>query len=141
MTPTPPSVRVHKFTAQFDARGVGFVLLLLRDSYFLWVGDSASETGSVTARLGAVSLALASRLSGDPLATGLLGDAEGQYGHGLAQRLVRRTKAPWYVAWSLQAGEQDGASASGAERKVELEVLVERRLLEELKSLVIIANS
>eukprot|EP01087_Luapelamoeba_hula_P020337 TRINITY_DN692_c0_g1_i1.p1 TRINITY_DN692_c0_g1~~TRINITY_DN692_c0_g1_i1.p1 ORF type:complete len:188 (+),score=65.81 TRINITY_DN692_c0_g1_i1:40-564(+) len=110
-------LRVHTFTDEFVDAAVHFQLLIMRDSYFLWMGSGPPL-------LNTVAFAIATRFESMPSASILTGaGAGGDFSVSLAQRLCKKTGRPFFV------------SSNFPQLSPELQIYVERRLVKELNTL------
>jgi len=120
-------LRVHRFQARFMEEPVFGQILVLKNSFFVWIGNSAGRLDNLEVAL-PLQTAVGLQDGGKrgpavSSSSNLLGFAIDGSGQSLAARLAKRTGSQWFVSYNLPAENQ------------QLNAFVERKLLEELKTL------
>ncbi|KAL6046265.1 hypothetical protein QOT17_022308 [Balamuthia mandrillaris] len=118
--PAQPCIKIHNFSDEFMDTPIYFQVTCLQDSYLIWMGTCLP-------RLADLCVAVPTRYDTLPSASTLLGEGYvSDFSSVLAQRLAKRLKGMVFI------------SCNTDQRFAELEVFMERRLVQELKALSIL---
>mmetsp|Transcript_37357 Transcript_37357/g.76647 ORF Transcript_37357/g.76647 Transcript_37357/m.76647 type:complete len:144 (+) Transcript_37357:165-596(+) len=113
---TAMQIREHKFQDKILDVKVCGLIIAMKDSYIIWVGSSAASFGSL-------DVAMMTSMDTMPIASSLMGDASDAPGNAMAKRLSMKLKAQVFLSYALPSTQ------------LELQMGVERRLVQELNSI------
>jgi proteasome assembly chaperone 4 len=115
----PSSIKIHDFEEFLMDIKIFFKIIILKDTYFIWIGNS-------TPLLGNIAVAMSNHnIDNIPLSTYILGNSTNQYGKLIAQHLAKKTGKQFFISFNIISNE-------------EFFFVIEKRLFQELKTLSII---
>lgn len=84
----------HEFSRKFGDNSVHFIVLKMKDSFFLWVGSRKADLVNL-------SIAMATGYERNPTSASLLGDASDLSSSSLASKLSQRTGCQVFASCNL----------------------------------------
>eukprot|EP00736_Rhodelphis_marinus_P009946 Rmarinus@m.12981 len=102
-------MEIKQFTDNVMDMSVFFHIVVLMDSFFVWIGTAPSK-------LKHVSVALPSPNNMPPSSSTLIGNPAEDIGDAMARRLVQRTKKVFYIAFNIP--NSSGVQQQWAEKRL-----------------------